>query len=293
TNLSGDHLDYHEDMEGYLRAKRRLFEALGPEGWAIVNRDDAAAGRLLERCRSRVLGFGLEGGAEVGARIRRMELAGSSFELISAGGRVAVRTALMGRHNVLNALAAAATGVAWGIDLETIRRGLEKVDRVPGRLERVGPEGGPITVLVDYAHSDDALRNVLEALRPIKRGRLIVVFGCGGERDRSKRPRMGRVACELGDVVIVTSDNPRGERPQAIIDEILAGIEGWGMERVEVEPERRKAIWRAVELADEGDVVVIAGKGHERYQVVAGRRLPFDDVAVAAGAVRRRLGSGA
>jgi UDP-N-acetylmuramoyl-L-alanyl-D-glutamate--2,6-diaminopimelate ligase len=198
-----------------------------------------------------------------------------------------VRLKLIGRHNVANALAASAAGIALGADLEPIAQALEGVVSVPGRLQRV-PAGAPFDVLVDYAHTDDALANVLSALRPLARGRVILVFGCGGDRDRTKRPRMARVAETWADAVIVTSDNPRGEDPLAIIAEILAGFSGPGRQKVQVEADRRSAIAAALEQAGPGDVVLIAGKGHENYQIIGHERRHFDDAETAGELLRRR-----
>jgi UDP-N-acetylmuramoyl-L-alanyl-D-glutamate--2,6-diaminopimelate ligase len=188
---------------------------------------------------------------------------------------------LLGRHNVMNGLAAAGAALALGIRPDAIRRGIAAVQSVRGRLQRVGPDDAPFVVLVDYAHTDHALENALRTVRPITEGRLICVFGCGGDRDRTKRPRMGRVVCEWADLAVVTSDNPRSEDPQAIISEILPGFGSTPRCRVEVEPDRAAAIDRAIGWAAAGDTVLIAGKGHEEYQEIAGRRLHFDDAEVA------------
>lgn len=293
TNLSGDHLDYHGDMQRYLGAKKRLFDSLSADSWAVVNAEDEARRPILADCRARSVTYGFSGQAEVRAAVASCDLSGSEFELFTPAGSIRVSLALIGRHNVANALAAAAAATVMGVDLERIRQGLEGVRLVPGRLQAVGAGGDAVTVLVDYAHTDDALSKVLQAVRPMAEGRMVLVFGCGGQRDRSKRPRMGRVAARLADVVIVTSDNPRREEPETIIEQILAGIDGSDMARVRVEPDRRAAIERAIALADAGDVVLIAGKGHETYQDVGGRRVAFDDVEVASAALAGRLGEGA
>lgn len=291
TNLSGDHLDYHGDTEAYLAAKKRLFDGLGAEATAVLNQDDPMSERIVADCKAgRRLTYGLNPLADVRARITDITAGGSRFELIAPGGSTEVQTRLVGRHNVVNCLAAASAGLALGIDVETVRRGLSSVERVAGRLERVGRTGGDSdpTVLVDYAHTDDALLNVLSALQPLKRGRLIVVFGCGGDRDRTKRPRMARVAAQNADVIYVTSDNPRTETPQAIIDEIMTGFDSRDLDRVSVEPDRRAAIKRAIGSAAPDDVVLIAGKGHEDYQVLGRERVPFDDRQVALDWLSRR-----
>jgi UDP-N-acetylmuramoyl-L-alanyl-D-glutamate--2,6-diaminopimelate ligase len=278
TNLTQDHLDFHPTMEAYFLAKRRLFQ--GP-GRAIVNVNDSYGRRLASELGTATT-FAIEADADFRAREVRFDRAGSEFACDTPAGSVRVRTALPGRFNVENALAAIAAAVALGAPLDALPEALSRAARVPGRFEPVD-EGQEFAVLVDYAHTPDSLENVLRSARALTAGRLHVVFGAGGDRDRSKRPLMGEVAARLADRVIVTSDNPRSEDPRAIIDEILAGADG----RLEVEPDRRRAIERALEEARPGDVVVIAGKGHEQGQEVAGRKLPFDDRDVARDALRR------
>ena len=267
TNLTQDHLDFHGTMDRYFEAKRRLF-LVEPRPPAAVNVGDPFGRKLVAELRdgesSPVITFGLGRDAEVNPE---------SFN---------VRSSLRGRFNVENVLGAIAAARLLAIDDEAIAAGIESLESVPGRFEPVD-EGQPFSVLVDYAHKPDALRNVLQAARELGDGRLICVFGCGGDRDRGKRPLMGRIAAELSDLVIVTSDNPRSEDPDAIIDEIVAGIAGGG---VETEPDRRLAIREALERADAGDVVVIAGKGHERYQEFGTGPVPFDDREVARAALR-------
>ena len=281
TNLSGDHLDYHGTMADYLAAKRRLFESLGRDAHAVINRDDEHGEAMASATAARVLWYGLSAAADVYGKIEGIDTSGSRFELCYGGERAHVRTNLIGRHNVSNCLAAAATAVVLGIDVARIASALSDVAGVPGRLERVASDA-PFEVLVDYAHTDDALGNVLSALQPIKKDRrLIVVFGCGGDRDRTKRPRMARVAEDMADLVIVTSDNPRTEQPGAIIDEILAGFTSAGRSAALVEPDRRAAIAAAIAAAETGDIVLIAGKGHENYQVIGAERVHFDDVETA------------
>lgn len=283
TNLSGDHLDYHRDLDSYLAAKKRLFDGLSPDVCAVVNGEDPMADALTGDCRARVSRFGLEpAGVDVWGRIRRSDRQGSVFDVTSRMGTVReVRIRLLGRHNVMNALAAAGAGLALGVRPEAIRRGIAAVESVSGRLQRVGPDDSPFMVLVDYAHTDHALESALRAVRPITDGRLICVFGCGGDRDQTKRPRMGRVVSEWADVAVVTSDNPRSEDPQAIIREILPGFGATPRCQVEVEPDRAAAIDRAIGWAAAGDTVLIAGKGHEDYQEIAGRRVHFNDAEVA------------
>jgi len=289
TNLTGDHLDYHVDMANYFAAKRRLFASLAGGAVAVLNRDDPYGQDVFEAVAEpvRVLWYGLSAAADVFGRIERLEARSSTFELVHAGREVSVRTPLVGRHNVYNCLAAGSAAIALGADVADVADALADVPYVPGRLQRVGAEA-PFDVLVDYAHTDDALQNVLSALRPVVGGQLILMFGCGGDRDRTKRPRMAAVAEQWADRVVVTSDNPRTEDPQAIIDEILAGLTDRGRAKATVEPDRRDAIAAALEMAGAGDAVLIAGKGHENYQVVGARRIYFDDVQVAADLLRRR-----
>ena len=286
TNITRDHSDYHSKLSDYMAAKRRLFEQVRPEGVAILNADTPASLHMASACRGRVIGYGINAAAEVAARIERIDSTGSRFELHYGEKVLAVCMPLVGKHNISNALAAAAVGWALGIEPEVVVAALESPTLVPGRLQRVGAGDRDIEVFVDYAHTDDALDNVLSCLRQVTEGRLRVVFGCGGDRDRTKRPLMGQVAARRADVLYVTSDNPRTESPQAIIDEILGGIDDADRPRTHVEPDRRAAIAAALGEAAAGDVVLIAGKGHETHQVVGTERRPFDDVAVAAEVLR-------
>src|SRR5689334_136393 len=282
TNLTQDHLDFHETMEAYFAAKARLFE--GGDGARVVNVDDEYGRRLAGGS----ITYGIEGEADYRARNISFDPAGSSFVVDTPDGPLELETRLPGLFNVQNVLAAVAAARSLGVEPETIRAALASADRVPGRFEPVD-EGQDFTVLVDYAHTPEALDNVLRAAREITRGRLHVVFGAGGDRDRTKRPLMGGVAARLADRVIVTSDNPRSEDPEAIVDEVMAGAPD-----AEREVDRRLAIARAVESAAAGDVVVIAGKGHEQGQEFeGGRKEPFDDVTVAREALRSALGVGA
>jgi UDP-N-acetylmuramoyl-L-alanyl-D-glutamate--2,6-diaminopimelate ligase len=286
TNLSQDHLDFHETMERYYLAKRRLFEAPGAP--SVVNVDDDYGRRLAGEIDGATT-YAIDRDADYRATDVRFDPAGSSFTCETPDGPLEIDTRLPGLFNVQNALAAIAAARALGVEPEAIRRGLAGADRVPGRFEPVD-EGQDFTVLVDYAHTPEALENVLRAAREITTGRLHVVFGAGGDRDRAKRPLMGRAASQLADRVIVTSDNPRSEDPEAIVDEVLGGTSG----DAEREVDRRRAIARAVESARRGDVVVIAGKGHEQGQEFeGGRKEPFDDVTVVRDALRSALGVGA
>src|SRR4051812_14915285 len=279
TNLTQDHLDFHPSMEDYFLAKRRLFEAR-PEV-AIVNVDDPYGQRLAHDFPDAIR-IGIESPhAQLRATAIESDAAGSTFTVDG----LTLHSPLPGRFNVLNVLGAVAAVRALGVGDATIAEALTRAVRVPGRFEPVD-EGQPFAVLVDYAHTPDSLDNVLRAARPLATGRVIVVFGAGGDRDRAKRPLMGAVACEHADVVIVTSDNPRSEDPEAIIAAILEGC-GAG---VEVAVDRRAAIEQAIGIAEPGDVVIVAGKGHEQGQELAdGRKIPFDDVSVAREALRARL----
>jgi UDP-N-acetylmuramoyl-L-alanyl-D-glutamate--2,6-diaminopimelate ligase len=278
TNLTQDHLDFHPDMEAYFMAKRRLFEAPGP---SVVNVDDDYGVRLADDVPEPVT-YAVESDADYRARDVSFDPSGASFTCETPDGAVAIETRLPGLFNVQNALAALAAARALGVDLDAARVALAEADRVPGRFEPVD-EGQPFTVLVDYAHTPEALDNVLRAARELTDRRVHVVFGAGGDRDRAKRPLMGKAAAALADRVVVTSDNPRSEDPEAIIDEILAGT-GPSVER---EPDRRRAIALAVTTAEPGDVVVVAGKGHEQGQEFEnGRKEPFDDVTVVREALR-------
>ena len=286
TNLTQDHLDFHGSMEAYFAAKRRLFEQ--GEGAAVVNVDDDYGRRLAAELPEAIT-YAIDREADYRARDVRFDPAGSSFVCDTPDGPLELETRLPGLFNVQNALAAVAAVRSFGVEPETVRAALAEADRVPGRFEPVD-EGQEFTVLVDYAHTPEALANVLRAAREITRGRLHVVFGAGGDRDRGKRPLMGRAVSELADRVIVTSDNPRSEDPDLIVDEVMEGVRG----EAEREVDRRRAIARAVETAKAGDVVVIAGKGHEQGQEFAdGRKEPFDDGTVAREALRAALGVGA
>jgi UDP-N-acetylmuramoyl-L-alanyl-D-glutamate--2,6-diaminopimelate ligase len=279
TNLTQDHLDYHPSMEEYFAAKARLFTPAMAER-AVVNRDSPQGRRLLGAGVPTVT-FGLEAGADLRAVDVRVTPDGIAFRV----GAREIRSALRGRFNVENCLAAFAAATAIGISEDVAAQGIADLPGVPGRFEVVrAGRGGPL-VIVDYAHTPDSLENVLRAARPLAAGRLVVVFGCGGDRDRAKRPLMGRAAAGTADLSVITSDNPRSEDPRAIIAEIEPGARGTGG-RYLVEPDRRLAIRRALSEAGDGDVVVIAGKGHESYQELADRTIAFDDRQVTAEELR-------
>jgi len=291
TNLTRDHLDFHEDMESYFAAKRRLFEMLEGDAPAVINADDPRAASLVAVCR-RAVTYGITQPADVAPGPLTLALEGLSLDVRTPKGSVAIRSRLVGRPNVYNILAATAAAVALDLPLEAVAAGVGALPGVPGRFEVVSSSSDAVTVVVDYAHTDDALRNLLETARPLAARRLITVFGCGGDRDRTKRPLMGMVASRLSDVVIVTSDNPRSEDPARIIEEIRRGItpgaQGGRSTDVVSVVDRAEAIERAVQMAGEGDLVLVAGKGHEKYQQIGDRVLPFDDVAVAREALARR-----
>ena len=291
TNLTRDHLDFHADMETYFQAKRRLFELLPDDAPGIINLDDPRGPGLVEVPR-KVVTFAMGRPADVTPGPLEFTLGGLSFDVRTPRGAVSVESMLVGRPNVYNILAASATAVAIGLPLDAIAEGVKALPGVPGRFEVVSAPDDEVTVVVDYAHTDDALRNLLETARPLAPKRLVTVFGCGGDRDATKRPLMGMVAARLSDVVVITSDNPRSEEPQRIIEEIKrgipAGVQGGRAPEVQAIVDRREAIERAVEQADSGDVVLIAGKGHEKYQQIGDRVLPFDDGEIARQALQRR-----
>lgn len=285
TNFSQDHLDFHGTMDDYFRAKRRLFEDLAEGSHAVVNTDDPRGREILKSTRAAVLKYGLEPGADVSAEITGSGMLGSDFMLRAPAGRIAISLRLAGRHNVYNALAAAGAAASLGVGLEPIKQGLERVASVDGRMERVDL-GQDFTVLVDYAHTPEELERLMHSVKELQPRRIITVFGCGGDRDRTKRPLMGRAVASASDLSIVTSDNPRTEDPQAIIRDILPGVSG--SEHLVI-PDRQQAIRRAVELAGPGDAVVIAGKGHEDYQIIGTTKTHFDDREEARAAVELRM----
>jgi UDP-N-acetylmuramoyl-L-alanyl-D-glutamate--2,6-diaminopimelate ligase len=296
TNLTRDHLDFHADMDDYFRAKRRLFEMLPSGAPSLLNVDDPR-GPSLADAGGRPVTYGINRAADITPGPLSFSLAGLRFDVRTPRGTLEINSRLVGRPNVYNILAAVATATALDISFDAIERGIKQLAGVPGRFEVASGAKDEMTVVVDYAHTDDALRNLLETARPLVHGRLITVFGCGGDRDRTKRPLMGAVANRLSDVIVITSDNPRTEDPMRIIAEIQRGIpadaRGSASTGQLAIVDRREAINKAIELARPGDLVLIAGKGHEKYQVIGDRVLPFDDVAVAREALtKRRTNSG-
>jgi UDP-N-acetylmuramoyl-L-alanyl-D-glutamate--2,6-diaminopimelate ligase len=292
TNLTGDHLDYHKTMDAYAAAKARLFEMLAEDAVAVVNTEDRYADRMTRACSARVITFGISRPADYRARDIAITSNGSNFVLITPDGKAEVAMQLIGRHNIENALCAAAlVGETFGLSVHQIAAGLRDAQGAPGRLQAVR-SGQPFAVLVDYAHTDDALQNVLSALRPLARGKLRVLFGCGGDRDRTKRSRMARTALKLADAIYVTSDNPRTENPDSIIREILTGFGADSSKcgkPVVVEPDRRAAIERILSEAAHNDVVLIAGKGHENYQIIGTTKHHFDDLEEASNVLKGRF----
>jgi UDP-N-acetylmuramoyl-L-alanyl-D-glutamate--2,6-diaminopimelate ligase len=291
TNLTRDHLDYHETMESYFSAKRRLFDMLPAGAPAVINMDDPR-GEVLRKTARRPVTYAINKPADVSPGPLSLTIEGLEFDVRTPHGLVHVKSRLVGRPNVSNILAAVATATALDLPTAAIERGLASLSGVPGRFEVVSERGDDdITVVVDYAHTDDALKNLLETARPLAPRRVITVFGCGGDRDRTKRPLMGAVAARLSDVVVVTSDNPRGEDPARIIEEIKRGVPPTS-ERdaasVFTIVDRAEAIQFAIKHAEAGDLVLLAGKGHEKSQTIAGRELAFDDSAIAREALLRR-----
>jgi len=292
TNFSRDHLDYHSTMEEYFKAKSLLFSSLREEGQvkAIINMDDPK-GRVLEKItKVSVVSYGLGDNCLLRAADINSSAEGLRFRLATPAGDVSITSSLFGQINVYNILAAAAVAFSLDIDLNTIARGIQRLTFVPGRLQPVKNKKG-LSVFVDYAHSTDALEKVLQTLRQLTKGRLITVFGCGGDRDKGKRPDMGKVAGLYSDFAIITSDNPRGESPAKIVDEIETGVKESGLKRIELDLsrkergyaiilDRRKAINAAAKIAkkEDEDIILIAGKGHEKYQVIGNRKRYFDDI---------------
>jgi UDP-N-acetylmuramoyl-L-alanyl-D-glutamate--2,6-diaminopimelate ligase len=304
TNLTQDHLDFHESMDVYFQAKLRLFTGLSPEAWAIINSDDARGTEIVRKTRARVITTGFSELANVrpvGAI--RHGINGLMFDAASPAGTIPVESPLVGRYNIYNILTAIGIGTALGVSAEMIARGIRNMKAVPGRMEKVD-EGQPFGVVVDYAHTEDAIVRLLESVREVAAKRIITVFGCGGDRDRTKRPAMGAAAITGSDIVIVTSDNPRTEDPLSIIRDIEQGLRERGVKTSAqdagrqvapgkkpyiVIPGRHEAVAVAIGLARPGDVVVLAGKGHEDYQIIGETKMRFDDREVAREEIRKQL----
>lgn len=273
TNLTSDHLDYHLTRENYFQAKAKLFARLSSPAAAVINTDDAFGERLLAMTDARCISYGIKHNAQWMAEDIQLSLQGTGFKLIHPKGENFIQTPLVGIYNVYNTLAVMAACFAEGMDLESIQEGISFFRGVPGRLERVDA-GQNFSIFIDYAHTQDALENILKTLRQVSPSKIILVFGCGGNRDKTKRPLMGRTAAQWADYCVVTSDNPREEDPQEIIDQILPGFQ---KDNYTVIVDRREAIGHALSLAREGDTVLIAGKGHEDYQVLKDKKIPFKE----------------
>ncbi len=276
TNLTQDHLDYHKNLENYFQAKAKLFSALDRQAWAIINNDDQAGRRVKLLTKAKIFSYGIRNKSDLMAKNINFSINGSEFSLVTANQSLRVKTKLIGRHNIYNILAACGWALAEELPLGKIKSALEKFDHVPGRLERISGASG-LNIFVDYAHTPDALFNVISALRPLVAGKIIVIFGCGGERDKLKRPQMGRVVTQLADFAVITSDNPRSEDPTQIIQDITQGIRKSNYSLV---PNRRLAIRKGLSLIKRADCLLIAGKGHEGYQVLKNKTIKFSDLKV-------------
>ena len=277
TNLTQDHLDYHKNLENYFLAKAKLFVTLAPSGWAIINNDDKYSRRIRRLTKARVLTYGIKKSSDVMAKGIKFGMLSTEFSLVAPNINIRIKTRLVGRYNIYNILAAVSWGISEKIPLRDIKSAIERFKNVPGRLQKVsGP--GEFSIFIDYAHTPDALFNVISALRPLVEGKIIVVFGCGGQRDKLKRPQMGKVVTELADYAVVTSDNPRSENPAKIIQDICQGIQ---KNNYCIVASRRQAIGKGISLLKQGDCLLITGKGHENYQILKNRVLQFNDGKVA------------
>jgi len=276
TNLTKEHLDYHKDMESYFMAKSQLFDMLKPDGIAIVNDDDEYGKRLIKSISKEIITYGMSDAADVNAYDIKTSIKGTCFKVSFNETVFDIKTELIGEYNIYNILAAVSYAIAYKIDTQTISQTISQFSGVPGRLERADTTGCGFEVFIDYAHTDDALSNVLEALKKIAKSKIIVVFGCGGNRDKTKRPRMGKVVSEKSDYFIITSDNPRTESLESIHEDIVKGIPR-DFTNYKVCLDRKEAIKEAISMACNDDIVLIAGKGHEKYQIFKDVTLPFDD----------------
>lgn len=309
TNLQQDHLDFHKNREAYFQAKLLLFTGLEAGKPVVVNADEEASRDIIKSCSGKVLTFGLSNNADIHPLMKiEQNISGLSFCAKTPRGEVCVESPLVGLYNAYNILAAIGVGIALGFRVDAISQGIKNMQAVPGRMEKID-EGQAFAVVVDFAHTEDSLASVLDAVRPMAKGRIITVFGCGGDRDRTKRPKMGAAALTRSDIVIVTSDNPRSENPHHIIQEIEEGLTQKGGVKIAAEnenalaftgkktyyvlPERSEAIAKAVSIAQAGDVVVLAGKGHEDYQIIGAKKIHFDDRETARAEIRKRQGQDA
>jgi UDP-N-acetylmuramoyl-L-alanyl-D-glutamate--2,6-diaminopimelate ligase len=290
-NLTHDHLDFHKDMEAYFQAKQLLFsEKSGNRIEAsVINTDDSYGQRLAKETNTRILRFGFNKPADLCVRSFENSTDGTDLVLDTPAGEAHIHSQLIGRPNIYNMMAAVGAAICQGFDLKSIQNGIEALKGVPGRMERVDA-GQDFAVIVDYAHTPDSLENILKTAAQLPHKKLITIFGCGGDRDRAKRPMMGEIAARLSDWVIATSDNPRSEDPIDILNEIEPGL-GTGSTPYQIVPDRRQAIEAAIAMARTGDVVLIAGKGHEDYQIIGNQKFPFDDRKVASGLIRKHMES--
>jgi len=279
TNLSGDHLDYHHSMEEYFEAKKKLFFLNHKKRTAVINSDDTWGKELLSELPSGVLTFGLEPEAAVRGENYRLTEKGIELSVNYPAGKLPVSSPLLGKPNLYNILASIAVALALNIHVSAIKEGIASLQEVPGRFEKIENSLG-LHIFVDYAHTDDALKNLLETARELNPKRIILIFGAGGDRDKTKRARMGKVAGDLADLTILTSDNPRSEDPLAIISDIEKGIKKTGTKNYEILPDRKKAIEHALSVGERGDYILVAGKGHEDYQIIKDKVIPFKDADV-------------
>lgn len=288
TNLTQDHLDYHGTTENYFLSKAKLFANIGRNSFAIINNDDIYGQRLNSLSACHVINYAIQNKAQIMAKDIEFDISHSAFTASCAGREIKLRARLIGIHNIYNILASIAWALKEGFDLSVIKSAIEGFNTVPGRLERIDFKGN-FSVFVDYAHTEDALGNVITALKQVSKHRIIVVFGCGGERDKTKRPKMGRIVTELADYAVITNDNPRSEDPIDIIDDIKKGI---SKDNYCVIPGRMEAIKKSFSIATAGDVVLIAGKGHENYQILKDKTLEFDDRVAAKRCLAQEYGVG-
>jgi len=284
TNLTDDHLDYHQTKQDYFLAKSHLFTGLSNKAAAITNIDDEYGKKMIDHVAGETITYGIKHQADVMAKNIQCGIMKTTFSLTSAFGEVEIQTSLIGIFNVYNILAAAASALAEGVNLETIQRGIKRFSCVPGRLERVDA-GQPYTIFIDYAHTEDALSNVLRSIKQVSSSRIILVFGCGGDRDKTKRKPMGKIAGQLADISFVTSDNPREENPDSIIQEIIQGFE---KDNYIVIKNRKEAIEKALAMAEKDDIVLITGKGHETYQIIGNQKIPFNEKEI----IKEKIGAG-
>ncbi|HES59580.1 MAG TPA: UDP-N-acetylmuramoyl-L-alanyl-D-glutamate--2,6-diaminopimelate ligase, partial [Caldithrix sp.] len=277
TNLSRDHLDFHADEEEYFKTKAKLFTMLKPGGKAVVNSDDTHGKRLCDEYSDRVITYGFNNDAMVKIDNWQMNMSGMHLNMSTPAGKLDISTKLIGEFNIYNILSAIGAGIAKELQLASIKLGIEAVDHIPGRLQSIEIKDD-VVAIIDYAHTPDSLDKAIRTLRKVVQNRLIVVFGCGGDRDKGKRPQMGQIAEKLADIAIVTTDNPRTEKPEDIIEDILAGMSL--KEKQIVISDRREAIQKAVKIAEKGDIILIAGKGHEQYQEINGVKHDFNEYAI-------------